>query len=167
MPSLAADTRAAARRHPFLLAALRAGVVNYTAAARFLEEEIGHGGTDSVVTALRRLADDLPTYEETAADARVTMRGGVGPADEPADALFALGGEAFAADAGSLTAIVAEGETGTTALAAVLSRLDAREIETVAAGATGEALLVVVDRRSAADALRTVEDALSAVPTSA
>ena len=164
MPSLAADTRAAARRHPFLLAALRAGVVNYTAAARFLADEIGGGGTDSVVTALRRLADDLPAYEETAVDARVTMRGGVGPADDPADTLLSVGGEGFAADSGSLTAIVAEGEAGTRALAAVLSRLDAREIEAVAAGAAADGLAVVVDRRSAADALRTVEDALSAVP---
>lgn len=164
MPSLAADTRAAARRHPFLLAALRAGVVNYTAAARFLADEIGHDGTDSIVTALRRLADDLPEYEEAAADARVTMRGGVGSADDPTDALLSVGGEGFAADSGSLTAIVAEGEAGTAALAAVLSRLNAREIEPVAAGAAAEGLVVIVDRRSAADALRTVEDALSAVP---
>lgn len=165
MPSLAADTREAVRRHPFLLSALRADVVNYTAAARFLADEIGHGETDPVVTALRRLRDDLPAFESVASDARVTMQSGVGPAEDPADALFSVGDASFAADGGRRTAIMASGEVDTVALATVLARLHALDIDAVAAGATDESLLVVVDRRAAADALRAVEDALSAVPS--
>ena len=73
--TLAADTRAALRRRPFLHDALRAGVVNYAAAARLLDVD---GEQSAVVAALRRYAETLPAYAETARDARVTMRSGLG-----------------------------------------------------------------------------------------
>ena len=164
MSSLAADTREAVRRHPFLLAALRAGVVNYTAAARFLADEVDGAEIDPVVTALRRFADDLPPYGSDELDARVTMQGGIARTDDPAAALLSVAGRSFAADGGSMTAITAEGEAGPAGLATVLARLHALGIEAVAAAMTAEALVVVVERRDAANALRAVEDALSAVP---
>lgn len=73
--TLAADTRAAVRRRPFLHEALRAGVLNYAAAARLLDVD---GEDSAVVAALRRYAETLPPYDETARDARVTMRSGLG-----------------------------------------------------------------------------------------
>ncbi|MFW6317667.1 MAG: DUF7523 family protein, partial [Halorubrum sp.] len=90
--SLAAETRRAVAEHPFLLAALRAGVVNFTAAARFLEVD---GETDAVATALRRYADDLPAYETASREARVTMQSGIGPVESLEDALLAVGGTAL------------------------------------------------------------------------
>ena len=57
--TVAAETRRAVRASPFLRDALRAGCVNYTAAARFLDV----GDEDAVVAALRRYAEDLPDLE--------------------------------------------------------------------------------------------------------
>ncbi|MFT4958602.1 MAG: hypothetical protein ACI9EZ_001934, partial [Halobacteriales archaeon] len=54
--SLAERTREAARARPFLVEGLRAKVVNYTAAARFLDVD---GEVDAVATALRRYGEGL------------------------------------------------------------------------------------------------------------
>jgi hypothetical protein len=163
--STAAATREAVREQPFLLLALRAGVVNYTAAAQFLE--VG-AGDDAVATALRRFADELPGFETAEADVRVRMESGVGLVEDlPDDAgspLLSIGDAAVVPDAGSMTAVVATGEVDTTALGTVCARLDAEGIESEAAAVAGETLVVVVGRRDGVDALRAVEGALSAVP---
>jgi hypothetical protein len=165
--STAAATREAVREQPFLLLALRAGVVNYTAAAEFLDVEAG--GTEPVATALRRFAEDLPELETAEADARVRMESGVGLVDDAddgdsANALLSIGDTAVVPDAGSSTAVLATGEVDTTALGTVCARLDAEGIEAEAAAVAGETLVVVVGRRDGVAALRAVEDALSAVP---
>ncbi|MDQ2052279.1 hypothetical protein RBH26_17540 [Natronolimnohabitans sp. A-GB9] len=160
--SLAAETRCAVENHPFLVTALRAGVVNYTAAARFLEVD---GETDAIATALRRYAEELPGYETESRDVRVRMQSGVGPVDPDADdALVTVGETAFGPIDGDRTAIVATGAVDTAALSATLRQLSLEEITPTAAAVGGESLLVVVDRREGATALRTVEDALEAVP---
>lgn len=160
--STAEATREAVREQPFLLLALRAGVVNYTAAAEYLDA----GETDAVATALRRFADDLPAFERRDADARVRMESGVGlvdatEADEP---LLGLGDAAVVPDAGSMTAVLATGEVGTSALGTVCARLDAEEIDAEAAAVADGTLLIVVGRRDGVSALRAVEDALNSVP---
>lgn len=167
--SLAAETREAVRQRPFLLAALRAGVVNYTAAAEFLGLD---GDAESVATALRRYAEDLPAYATDARDARVRMQSGVGlrsDADAPSTAdatapLLSVGGTAVVPDGGSLTAVLATGEVDAAALATVLGRLETADASVEAAGIAEGTLLVVVGRRDGAKALRVVEAALDAVP---
>ena len=172
--TLAADTRRAVRRNPFVYRALRAGVLNYTAAARFL----GVGETDAVVAALRRYTENLPEYETAPREARVTMRSGLGIesggdsesheiGDEDdrngGDALLAVGGVALV-DGGSLTGVLVVGDVDARALAAALDRLAVVDVAVVAAGVAGEAMVVAVERRDGPDAVRIVEDALSAVP---
>jgi hypothetical protein len=159
--SLAAATRDAVRERPFLLAALRAGVVNYRAAADFLDLD---GETDAVAAALRRFAADLPDHESRTASARVEMHSGVARTDDATDALLAVGGTGFCADGGSLTALLATGDVGADALAHVLERLAAAGVAVTAAGVGDDALAVVVARRDGPEALRVVEDALVAVP---
>jgi len=156
--TLAADTRAAVRRHPFLHDALRADVLNYTAAARFLDVE---GETDSVVAALRRFADELPEYERPGDAPPVSMQSGLGEGD-PADALLAVGDLALVPDEGSLTAITAGGEADAAALRQVLGRLETAGVAVEAAAVGGGTLVVVVGRRDGPDAVRAVEDALAA-----
>ncbi|WP_224336985.1 DUF7523 family protein [Haloprofundus halobius] len=164
--SLAADAREAARERPFLLTALRASVVNYSAAATHLDID---GDTDAIATALRRYAEELPPLEIETRDTRVTMKSGVGVADAAdaettdEDALLTLGGSAVVADGGSQTAIVATGEADVDALATVLGRLQASEIPVDAAATAGDSLVVVVGRRDGVNALRVVEAALEAV----
>jgi hypothetical protein len=160
--TLAADTRRAVRRQPFVFEALRAGVLNYTAAARFLDV----GDLDPVAAALRRYADELPAHEHTARDVRVTMQSGLGSvAEDESNGLLAVGGCALVPDAGSLTGVLATGNVDTRALAHVLDRLAVENIEVVAAGVAGDGLVVVVGRRAGPDAVRAVEDALAAVPS--
>ena len=105
--TVAAETRRAVRENPFLRDALRAGVVNYTAAARFLD--VGAGDEEAVAAALRRYEADLPAYERPVPDTRVrvNMHSGLGPSDEPDDALLRVGDTLLAPGGGDLTAVTA------------------------------------------------------------
>ena len=161
--STAEATRDAVRSHPFLLQALRAGVLNYTAAASVLEVD---GDDEAVATALRRFAEELPAFETASRDARVTMQSGVGlqnATETDADSLLRAGGTVVT-DGGSLTAVLATGSVDTTALGAVCTRFDAEGIELEAAAVAGESLIIVVGRRVGPTAVQTLEDVLTNVP---
>jgi hypothetical protein len=153
--TVAADTRAAVRAHPFLHTALRAGVLNYTAAADFLDV----GDTDAVVAALRRYAGELDEYDPTERRVSVSMRSNVGVAGGD-DGILRVGEDTFAADGGDLTAVVATGEVDARSLEAALGRLRTADISVVAAAGAEGHLAVVVGRRAGPDAIRAVEDAL-------
>jgi hypothetical protein len=159
--SLAAEARDAVDAHPFLRDALRTGVVNYRAAAEFLDV----GDPDAVAAALRRYREDLPTYETEGRDARVTMHRGLGVTDDSSDALLTAGGVGFAPDAGSKTAVVAAGEVDARSLSTLLRRLDAAGVDVAAAGVVESSLVVVVGRRDGATTLRVAEALLDDVPT--
>jgi len=155
--SLAAATRDAVRERPFLYDALRAGVVNYTAAARTLDID---GEAEAIATALRRFAEELDDDPSHDSDARVSMQSGLGRVESPDTAsavVLGVGDTTFAGDAGSLTGIVATGDLSPAALSEVLGRLRATGTPVEAAGVTDDALVVVVGRRAGPDALRTVE----------
>ena len=163
--SLAAETRAAVRARPWLVSALRAGVVNYAAAADSLDVD---GDREAIATALRRFEADLSPSGTEARDVTVRMRSGVGPIDREADGdagpaggdpLLSVGGD------GTLTAITADGDVGARALSTVVDRLDADNVVVDAAGVAGDRLVVAVPRSDGPNALRTVEEALAAVPT--
>jgi len=171
--SLAADTREAARTRPFVLDALRAGVLNHSAAAAWLADEADLGGdgaadTDAIATALRRFREELPAYATAERSASVSMRSGVGVVERERDAdtdpLLSVGGAAVVPE-GRDTAILATGDVDAGALATALRRLDAVDVDVAAAGVAGEALVVVVGRRDGATAVRVAEDALAAVPS--
>lgn len=158
--TIAAETRRAVRARPFLRDALRAGCVNYTAAARFLDL----GDEEAVAVALRRYAEDLPAYERPTPEGRVRvdMRSGLGPTTDPDEALLQVADTLLAPDGGDLTGITATGDgVDPRTLGHVLSRLDAEGVAVGAAGATDGVLLVAVNRRDGPDALRYVEDALA------
>lgn len=168
--TVAERTRAAVRDHPFLYDALRAGVVNYTAAARFLDIDTDSGpDVDAVAAALRRYATDLD-YCPPEGDARVTVESGLGTAAHRAntgagaggdsDVLLAVGDTALVADEGSLTVVLATGDVGPETLRAVLGRCVAADIDIEAAGVAGNGLLVAVSRRDGPDALQRVESAV-------
>lgn len=162
--SLAEETREAVRKHPFLQEALRAGVVNYTAAARFIGPDVvttDEDGHEAIATALRRFEESLPEFESTAREARVTMKSGLGHVDE--GGLLVVGTARFGSGGGSLTAIVATGDVRASSLGGTLQRLSTAEVKPVAAGGSDGSLIVVVERRDGPDALRAVEDALKTV----
>ena len=156
--SLAQRTREAVRDEPFLYDALRAGVLTYTAAARALPVDGEH---DAIATALRRYADELAEHEPAGGDVRVSMKSGVGPA-AGADPLLAVGDVDFAAEGGGYTAIVGSGTVDAAVLRRVLGRLATADVDVEAAGVTADALIVVVERRVGANALRAIEAAVDA-----
>ena len=162
--SLAERTREAVRAEPFLFEALRAGVCNYTAAARYLD--LGADDEEAVVAALRRYAADLPEYDPDGRTARVSMESGLArvDADEGTEPLLAVGETAFAADGGSFTGLLVTGAVDATTLRHVLGALAADDVAVAAAGVTGDAAVVVVGRRDGADAVRVVERALASAP---
>ena len=152
--SLAADTRQAVRDHPFVFEGLRAGIVNYSAAARFLDV----GETEAVAAALRRYEAQLPELDGSDRDIRVTMRSGVGPAsDRDEEPLLVVGETELAADGGDATAVIATGEVNPELLRTALGRCAAEEIPVEAAAVGGDALVLVVGRRDAPDVLRLLE----------
>lgn len=151
--SLAAETRAAVRSQPFLYDALRAGVLNYTATARFLDI----GDVETVTTALRRYADELDDNRDDA-DARIEMQSGLGQVDD-GDAFLRIGNSAYG-DGGSLTGIIATGEISPTVLAVVLDRFRIEDIDVETAAIDKETLVVLVSRRDGPTALRLVEAAI-------
>lgn len=160
--SLAERARAAVDASPSLRDALRTGVVNYAAAARSLDVD---GEEDALATALRRYADELPEYQVRSVRASVSMRSGVGPVDDETneDPLFSIDGLQYGSG-GESTALVASGDVDTTALGAVIHRLAVADITPEAAGVAGDTLVVIVERREGARAIRCVEDALEHVP---
>ena len=168
--SLAAEAREAVRAHPFVLDALRAGVLNHSAAAEWLTDETDlDGDTEAIATALRRFREDLPAYATAERDVSVSMRSGVGIAEDAdqnaksPDPLLRVGG-AVVVDDGRNTAILATGDVDTGALAAAIHRLAAVDVAVLAAGVAGDVLVVVVGRRDGATAVRVVEAALEEVP---
>ena len=158
--SLAADARDAVRERPFLLEALRAGVVNYAAAARELDVA---DDEEAVATALRRYAERLPPRDVGPRRATVTMHGGLARTDD-GEGLLAVDGAGVAADGGDLTGVLATGEVDAAALGHALGRVGAAGVAPVAAGVAGDSLVVVVERRDGPAALQAVEAALEAVP---
>lgn len=158
--SLAADARDAVQERPFLFEALRAGVVNYSAAARAID--VGDDEA-AVATALRRYAEQLPDRTLDGRRASVTMHSGLARADGD-DALLAINGEGFAVDDGDLTGVLATGEVDPAALGHALGRLGTAGVVPVAAGVVGESLCVVAERRDGPATVQAVEAALEAVP---
>jgi len=157
MTSLAARTREAVRERPFLFDGLRAGVINYTAAARALNVD---GETEAIATALRRYAEELGEHGPPEPDGRVSMQSGLGVVDDHADPLLVVGDSAYAADTGSLTGIIGRGDVGPAAFEHALGVLRTEDIDIEAAGFADETLLFVVGRRDGPTALRGVEAAL-------
>ena len=167
--SLAAETRNAASDHPFLLTALRAGVINYTAAARFLAVD---GDLEAIAAALRRYAEDLPDFEASPRDVRVTMQSGLTVVEEAvrdgedAEPLLRVGEVSIAdrMETGESTGILATGDVDAATFSVVLDTLAVEGISVVAAGFGDDRLIVVVDRLDGANAVRAVERAVANVP---
>ena len=163
--SLAADTREAVRQRPVLYDALRAGIVNYTAAADTLDLD---GDREAIATALRRFAESLSEDADReapdAADRSLTVRMDHGVDLKAVDSLPTVDDAAAAADAvatddatESLTAIRATGDVDAALLATVCDRLRIDEIDVLAAGVAANSLAVAVPQRSGATALQIVE----------
>ncbi|ERJ05267.1 hypothetical protein HLRTI_002779, partial [Halorhabdus tiamatea SARL4B] len=150
----------AARARPFVYEGLRAGVINYSAAARLLDV----GDEEAVAAALRRYADELPDRDLSDGSARVTMHSGLGVQDSESDGavegLLTVGETTYVQDAGSLTGVAATGDVDARSLARVLGRLDAEGVAVAAAGVADGRLLIVVERRDGPDVVRFVEEAV-------
>ena len=150
--SLAADTREAVRARPVLYDALRAGIVNYTAAADSLDLD---GDREAIATALRRFAESLDADGEPQSDRSLTVRMERGV--DPSEVAASLVSDEDAALPESATAIRATGNVDSTVLATTLDRLRIAEIDVLAGGVAADTLVILVPQRSGATALQLVE----------
>lgn len=152
--TLAERTRESAREHPFILDALRAGVLNYSAAARFLDI----GDDETVAAALRRYGEEL-TEQPRESDVRVTMETGVGERSGGTgeDGLLTIGECTFVPGDGSLTAILVTGSVSVRLFRRALGRCDAADLSLRGAGVSEDSFLIVVERREGPNALQFVE----------
>jgi len=132
--SLAAETRRAVDRHPFLRPPCKPASPT---APPLPVISISMARSTLLRTALRRYAEELLTYETESRDVRVRMSVGFGPLDGGDErgtstagdgAIVTVGGTAFGPRGGDRTAIVATGDVDTAALAAVLARLSLEDI---------------------------------------
>ena len=156
--SLAKRTREETRRYPFLVEAMRAGVLNYTAAARFLDV----GDTEPVAAALRRYSDELPPLRTEGNDVRLRMITGIGDSSETEETLIQIDGNQFGRGSGNLTAIVADGAMSVRVIGRVLWQLAEFEVSVYASAMDGNRLVIVTDRLDGPSALRVVEETLTA-----
>lgn len=156
--SLAEETRTAVHRRPYLLTALREGIVNYAAAARSLSLS---EDTEAVATALRRYAEQLPPATTESRQTRVSMRTDMDDLQE-ADLLnVTTQGKTLQTE--SHTAVIVEGEVDAIVLEQSLAILHANQITVTAASVAGDQLVFVLDRRDAAHAIRLIEEVLDDV----
>lgn len=155
--SLAAQTREAVRSRPFLFDALRAGVVNYAAAARMLDVS---DDTDAVATALRRYAAELPDTDPCdGGDVRITMQSGF--EETETEPVFRVGEQGYGIGTGRYTGIQVAGTVPPRAVGNTILLLAVNDIAIEALGMTQRHVLVIVARRDGAPALRFVERAFA------
>lgn len=150
--SLAAETREAVRERPVLYDALRAGVVNYTAAAETLDID---GDREAIATALRRFTESLSENTDEPTDRSLTVRMDRSVDPDELDAVASTVETAGVDDA--VTAVRARGGVDAEMLATVCDRLRIAEIDILAASVAADLLVVVVPQRAGVDTLRTVE----------
>jgi hypothetical protein len=146
MPSIAAETRRAVDNTPYLRQALRAGVLNYTEAARKVDVS---GETGAIASALRRYAAELPPPEPSERTVRVRMERGVVAADIDFSVRTQQGTD--------LTSISIAGEIDAGLFGRVLSALEPAGVTVREAKLGAETGVVLVDRGDGSTALRTVE----------
>ncbi|MFB6113179.1 MAG: hypothetical protein ABEJ58_03630 [Halodesulfurarchaeum sp.] len=164
MKSLAAVTRDAVDQQPFLRRALRAGVLNVAATARYLDVD---GDPDSIATAIRRYGEELPPLGGTDRNVRVTMT------RLENDLPVHIDGETFAdgtrerrkleseTDTNDAAAIQATGEVGPRFLGTVLHRLATEDVPVIETAMQESILVVVVPRRHGATTVRVLEETAS------
>lgn len=158
--TIAERTREAVDRHPFLVEGLRAGVINYTAAARYLDI----GETDAVAAALRRYADELPARDSSSESVRLRMITGVGDVGDGDGPLVAVNGREYVQEEGDCTAIQADGRIAVASVGEILWRLGESGIEPRSVGVADDRLLLVISRGDGPAVLRVVEEATSVDP---
>ncbi|MFB6112370.1 MAG: hypothetical protein ABEJ35_07535 [Halobacteriaceae archaeon] len=159
--TLAARTRDTIRDRPFMLLALRAGVLNHAAAARALDID---GQTEAIATAIRRFGQTLEPADAADRSVTVRLRRGVGwGTDDGSESLLSVGGVAIGGR-GDYTALLATGEVSPELLAVGIQRLAATERPAVAAGSGQETLVLLVPEGHGPDALRTLEATVETTP---
>jgi|TARA_Y100000817_G_scaffold307468_1_gene293978 hypothetical protein len=138
--SLAAITRREVRKTPYLYDAIRAGIVNYSAAARMLDLE---GQDTAVSVSLQRLNKELPPLEMARIDANITIS-----SDE----------------INQQVKIVVEGPVDAKILSHFILVCHMNEIQIIEASISMGEIQIVVEWKEGPNALRIIERALESIP---
>mgnify|MGYP000084753178 CR=1 FL=1 len=149
MSSIAAETRRAVDQTPYLRQALRAGVLNYTEAARRLDVAAEPG---AVASALRRYEEELPPLGASKSTVSVRME-----RQPEAGCLSVVGTEPDLTDQ---TAITISGSPDPGLFGRALSALHTASVSVSGAGFVEGTGVVLVPSEDGATALRSIEAAI-------
>ncbi|WP_415487561.1 hypothetical protein [Candidatus Hikarchaeum yamanae] len=138
--SLAAITRREVRKTPYLYDAIRAGIVNYSAAARMLDLE---GQDTAVSVSLQRLNKELPPLEMERIDANITIS-----SDET----------------NQQVKIMVEGPVDAKILSHLILVCHMNEIRIIEASISRGEIQIVVEWKEGPNSLRIIERALESIP---
>ena len=150
MDSIAARTRRAVDRTPFVRQALRAGVLNYTAAARRLDVD---AEPDAVASALRRYEADLPPLGNADRTVQVRMDG------TPDETLLSVTGQDAKID--GHTALLLTGELDPGTFGRAVAALQAASLAVTGAGYVENQAVILVPGADGSAALRIVESVIA------
>ena len=150
MDSIAARTRRAVDRAPFLREALRAGILNYTAAARRLEVD---AAPDAVASALRRYEADLPPLEDADRTVRVRMDG------DPSASILSVAGEDGMGE--GQTALLLSGDLDPGTFGRAVVALQSASVSVTGVGYVADQGVILVSDADGSAALRVVESVLA------
>lgn len=150
--SLASRTRDTVKKYPCIHEALRTGVINYSAAARFLPVS---GDTEAIASALRRYAEELPDPTPKPRDISITMH------TSYPDQLTGLPAEIpEPSDEGPVTWLCVSGDITPVLVGSVLLGCKIHEIPVLAVTATDGTAVLSVPRSAGAAALRCMENVI-------
>jgi len=157
------------RARPFVLDALRAGVLNHSAAAAWLADEAGlDGDPDAIATALRRFREELSDYATADRAASVSMRSRWGSSTATASKTPTPSSASVAQRSSRRVVTPRFSQLGRSTLRRSRrssAGFAAADVAVEAAGVAGETLVVVVGRRDGAIAVRIAEASLAVVPS--
>lgn len=150
--SLASRTRDTVKKYPCIHQALRAGVINYSAAARYLPVS---GDTEAIASALRRYAEELPDPTPKPIDVSITMH------TSYPDQLSGLPAETpDTNEEGSITWLCVSGDITPVLVGSVLLGCKSHEIPVQTVSANDGTALISVPQSAGAAALRCIEHVL-------
>lgn len=151
--SLASQTRETVKNHPCIHEALRAGVINYSAAARFLPIA---GDTEAIASALRRYEEQLASPTTQSRDVSISMH-----SSYPSEQAGFSEENPSDIDTETVTWLCVSGNISPAFVGSLLLGCKSHEIPIHAVSANEGTAVICVPRSTGAAALRCIENVLN------
>lgn len=151
--SLASRTRETIQNFPCIHEALRVGVINYSAAARFLPVA---GDTEAIASALRRYENHLSGPANQSRDISISMH-----SSYPSEQAGLTEETPYDTDTETVTWLCVSGDISPTVVGSLLLGCKSHDIRVNAVSANEGHAVICVPRSSGTSALRCIESVLN------